>query len=196
MALTGCSSNKSSSSSGEQVTTDGKTVDLSTLPLDQALKTKYSSLILSCVDTAAVKYADGQTFSSTSAPEFIWDVLENFKTHKTVVLDRKFENLRYQIVMDLEPQLYTGGVSFNNGTSYEFRQHAVLNGTVTSVTKFDVNGHWVMGREMETPGNTKFYEGLETVIMDVSDSYSDAKQSYQLHVACKLEGDLQPGYSQ
>lgn len=191
MALVACSSKSSDSNGTPGVTADGANVDLSALPLEQALKTKYSSLILTCVEAVSVKSVTGEEFTSTSAPEFIWDMLENFKPHKTVVMDRKVKDLQYQIVMELEPELYTGTVTFDNsGVTYTLHQAAAINGAVHSMVKLNQT---VLQHGAESPGMTKFYEGLETDVINTANS--GPHESYSVRVVCKIEADLQPEYS-
>ncbi len=86
-----------------QAETEKKNTDLSTLPIDEAIRAKYSKLTLDCsYKTRAFKEgADGTVATQTRPGAISWDILQEPILSKTLIVSEGNINLNFKAIIDL-----------------------------------------------------------------------------------------------
>lgn len=176
--------------------------DISKMPLEQALRTKYSQILFFCDYKMIFFRPDpigGVAKTMIEKQFFVWDILSNFSKNSRLNLDYKFENVETRIAWDLEVGLLEQGRVESDAKSrsqvYDLQDAVFLKGTsVTELIEYDDRGMKVGSSEIYL--NDRFY--YDRVPSEVSNSehkFTDESRNVTgFYMTCKIDAQVNPGF--
>ncbi len=175
------------------------TQDISTMPLEQGLKTKYQRLDYLC-DTKLTltrpleSSKEGSVTQVKSARILVWDLLEDFSESKLIELDLDFENVQTSLELRLQVKLLNEVIVADkeNGLSYVLRNSPSLQAKSNySGIEFRDGKSSSFQKESSYVAYERFPQTLENFSFGPKDN---PNWKTTVHIDCTLDSVLHSGY--
>ncbi|MCB0391992.1 MAG: hypothetical protein KDD58_11920 [Bdellovibrionales bacterium] len=203
LTMSGCGKDKSNEDSrGGSPAVPQKPTDLSKLPIDQAIKVKYSKLNFKCDYKLVLLRPDkvgGVAKTVLEKQFYLWDLVNDFNKNAELELKYEFENVYSRVVWNVEVGMVAKATPGQDGqqysSAYELTDAIVLKGTsLSSIKEFAESGTELGSSETQL-NDQIYYDRIPMEVTNTIYEFADLEaNSTQFYVNCMLDAEVKPGF--
>lgn len=176
-------------------------VDIAGLPLEKAVRTKYTRLQLVCSENVTLTTLqdngyDGEVISRTNPRSLKWDLLREYRERNAVSFESHASSYDFKLDLDLSLEMITVLSSSTPEAIYKMRNAASLKGA----SKDSLVIHGPQATSFIAGGQSAqvFHDRVPSLVYKVSNgpfvSEDGTKKKLSIEISCTLEAQVNRGF--